>query len=120
LATVGDLSSGQNYGGFLWLVDATGAYRVRAIAIGEGSRLLNKRLLSTSFSGLTSNEGVRLLLSIIKDESSGDGDKGSLSKDTGVSINIGGWTLPEKTAVEIAIVDSSIRKMRRIRQALLI
>eukprot|EP00559_Dactyliosolen_fragilissimus_P009439 CAMPEP_0184861090 /NCGR_PEP_ID=MMETSP0580-20130426/5860_1 /TAXON_ID=1118495 /ORGANISM="Dactyliosolen fragilissimus" /LENGTH=409 /DNA_ID=CAMNT_0027358459 /DNA_START=19 /DNA_END=1248 /DNA_ORIENTATION=+ len=46
-------TSATTHGGFLWLIDDTGAYRVRAHAVGRGATFLNPKLialLSTSSS----------------------------------------------------------------------
>ena len=85
----------------MWLIDATGAYRVRAHALGGGlspngsqASTVNEQLSLTDFSGWTAQEGARELLKILS------------KKDVG---------LASETRVEIAIVGTKPRSgMKRL------
>ena len=101
LAFSGDKDSGSS-GGYLWLIDATGAYRVRAHAIGGGglsptggqASIVNEQLSKLDFSALTKEQGIRELLKIIS------------KNDVG---------LPAETRVEIATVHAKPRRtMKRL------
>ena len=89
-------------GGYLWLVDETGAYRTRAHAVGGGitkegrtiASLVNEQLCSVDFSDFTTQEGAKQLLAI-------------LSKNT---------VLSSKTRVEIA--STGTPQGRRIKRLL--
>lgn len=65
---------GANGAGRLWLVDATGAYLVRAHCVGGGtidgtadlvSDLINAQLMETDFGSLSVDEGLRRLLALL-------------------------------------------------------
>ena len=121
VATVGGGDEGVE--GCLWLVDRTGAYPCRAHAVGCGADRINRRLIEVSdtkggkegarFEDLSVEEGARFLLDLITDEirSSGNDDGG------GGGVEDEGWRAPpEGSRVEIAVVESGQRKMRRLRQ----
>jgi 20S proteasome alpha/beta subunit len=81
----------------LWLIDATGAYRVRAHAVGGGvgASNVNQQLEEIDFSLLTKEEGVKRILNILKE-----------------TANDGGGA---NTRVEIATVSASpSRRMQRL------
>ena len=102
-------------GGYLWLVDTTGAYRVRAHAIGIGAECINKQLMTTDFSKLTVEEGVQFLLDIVKKECA---SKTDIERNINISqenVSKSDWNLPPRSIVEMAVVDSSRQKLRRIR-----
>lgn len=54
----------------LWLVDATGAYAVRAIALGGGTlqanAILNDELRQVNWRDLTAKEGLQCLLELVE------------------------------------------------------
>ena len=101
LSCVGLLASCGAVGrGYLWLVDGTGAYRTRAHAVGNGSNLINRKLVSTDFSVMTKEEGAKRLLKFVAEE--GLGNKAS------------GWYMPGECRVEMLLVDSVKRKAKRI------
>lgn len=54
--------------GYLWLIDSTGAYPVRAHAIGIGARHINRRLMSINFKSLKHEDAIASILSILRDE----------------------------------------------------
>ena len=54
--------------GYLSVVDATGAYRARAHALGHGSNIVNQRLLGIDFSNLTVDECTQKIMTIVKEE----------------------------------------------------
>jgi len=97
-------------GGYLWLVDATGIYPIKAHAVGFGSNDINRRLVKESFEKLSVEEGAQLLLDIIVDEFGDRGDKNESREN---------WKLPQGTRVEIVALDSVTMKMRRLRQPFL-
>ena len=96
----------------LWLVDATGAYPVRAMCVGGGlgnnnknnerelvARTAQKRLREIDFSRLTGEEGLQRLISLLTGEN-GSEMRGALVKP--------------RTRLEMAVVDSSRRKLIRV------
>ena len=93
LATSGD----ENSPGYLWLVDATGAYRIRAHAMGGGtlgSAACNEVLRTSDFSQLSKEEGAKRLIQMLTTEQ---------------SLN-----LPAEARVEVATVGASpVRKVER-------
>lgn len=88
--------------GNLWLVDATGAYRTRAHAIGQGSQFVNQRLSKVDFSKMSVEKGASKLLDIIK-------EKGCLESNIQ-------WKLSPKSAVEIALLLGKSRRIKRVKQ----
>lgn len=103
LSCVGLLAScGKGGRGCLWLVDATGAHRARAHAVGIGANEVNKQLVRIDFSTVSRDEGAQKLLEAVREAGFGKNDKGC--------------SLPESTTVEIAVVDSSNKVMKRRRQ----
>jgi 20S proteasome alpha/beta subunit len=101
LSVVGLLASGH----VLHLVDATGAYRVRAAhAVGRGAKIVNARLRNVTFDDMTAEAGVDQLLQVLRQE--GDDDE---------------WQpLANETRVELAFVDSEKKHLQRIRQPFLV
>mmetsp|Transcript_63 Transcript_63/g.130 ORF Transcript_63/g.130 Transcript_63/m.130 type:complete len:313 (-) Transcript_63:4231-5169(-) len=81
----------------LWLVDATGSYRVRAHALGLGSKEVNEALTRTDFSKLTKEEGMATILRIVQEEQ---------------EKNTTGRTKP--THIETAVVDPASLSMKRM------
>eukprot|EP00804_Cyclotella_cryptica_P026417 CCRYP_008087-RA/>CCRYP_008087-RA protein AED:0.00 eAED:0.00 QI:350/-1/1/1/-1/1/1/343/471 len=73
LSTVGLLACGSNNNnyeeGSIFLIDATGAYRVRAHAIGAGASQLNRRMGYVDFRKMSCREGLRVLLKLTAEES---------------------------------------------------
>ena len=87
----------------LWLVDATGAYCVRAHAIGWGAKTINERLRRIDSSILTREQcALRLLQTIVEEPN----EKEKTA-----------WNLPSNVYAEVAVVNSSQRKMSRLRRA---
>jgi hypothetical protein len=87
----------------LWLVDATGAYRVRAHAIGWGAKTINERLRRIDSSILTREQCVLRLLQTIVEEPD---EKEKTA-----------WKFPSNAYAEVAVIASSQRKMSRLRKA---
>ena len=103
LAVVGLLASSA---GQLHLVDATGAYRVRAHAVGWGAKVANRRLRELQFGNMTAEEGVQRLLDLLMEEGDADNDHD--------------WPrLAKNTRVELAVVDTERKRLQRIRQPFL-
>jgi len=129
LATIISTPSPNQYqgGGELHLVDTTGIIKCRAYAIGKHSTQLNERLMQEEFTNLNVEEGAKLLLDIVNECSTGtrfdgEGDKREERKQIerdGESNNYSAWDMPSGTCVEIAVIDSIERKVRRLRQPLL-
>lgn len=102
LATCTEKERKSGFQGFLWYLDATGAYPVRALAIGGGpaegekdgnlvvAQLVNAQLEKSDFTTMTAQEGVLHLLKILKD----------------------GPLVPSGCELEIAICGSSNRVQR--------
>ena len=84
-------------GGSLWLVDQTGAYAVRALALGGGSievnALLNDKLRQVDWSDLTAKEGLLQILNFVSEQ----------AKDSS----------QQQHCAEIAIVDFQGRRLVR-------
>jgi hypothetical protein len=87
-------------------VDATGAYRVRAHAIGWGAKSVNERLQRIDSSLLSREQcALRLLETIVEEP-----DKKEKTA----------WKLPGNAFAELAVVSSSQRKMSRLLKASLV
>jgi hypothetical protein len=128
LSTVGLLAVGSNDAsqeGSIFLIDATGSYRVRAHAIGAGASLINKRMGYVDFSKMNCREGLRVLLRLIAEEGGLNG-KQSLTEDRTsrplikgiVQENISqlrSWSLPRHIALELAMLNSGDRFMKRVK-----
>jgi len=91
----------------LWLVDMTGAYRVRAHSVGLGAKIINERLRKMDFTTLTVDEGALRLLETLVEEPEENED----SKDKEAAT----WKLPENALVEVAVVSPGKQKMNRMR-----
>jgi hypothetical protein len=112
LSCVGLLATGGRQEGDdcgLWLVDATGAYRVRAHAVGLGAKTINERLRRIDFSSLTRNQGALRLLETIVEEPKEEDASSKEDKDSKP------WKLPDNALAEVAVVAPCERKMKRIR-----
>jgi 20S proteasome alpha/beta subunit len=96
------ISRGSGDGGLLWLVDATGAYRVRAHAVGNGAKTMNQRLTKVDVSSMSCEECMVQLLKLLTAEATKDEE---------------GWKIPANSRVEMAFVDSVSRRMKRVQQA---
>ena len=91
----------------LHLVDATGAYRVRAHAVGLGSKTINARLREIRFETMTAEEGVQQLVQVLRTQHGVEGDHD--------------WhALDNATRIELAFVDVQSKRLQRIRQPFLI
>jgi hypothetical protein len=91
----------------LWLVDATGAYPVRAMCVGGGmdkasgepvAKLVQGILRRRDFADLSAEEGLKALLSLLSNE------------DEALRV---GPLLKRGTRLEMAVVDNTLRKMIR-------
>ena len=113
--------------GRLYLVDAAGIHRARALAIGHGSDCINRRLLGVDFSNLGRDEAVRKLMDVIlqneEEKNDEDGNDDDDDDDTnagtqddidleGDHVNVNKWKLPKGSRVELAFVDA--KQMTRI------
>eukprot|EP00546_Thalassionema_frauenfeldii_P017123 CAMPEP_0178894966 /NCGR_PEP_ID=MMETSP0786-20121207/312_1 /TAXON_ID=186022 /ORGANISM="Thalassionema frauenfeldii, Strain CCMP 1798" /LENGTH=262 /DNA_ID=CAMNT_0020565119 /DNA_START=174 /DNA_END=959 /DNA_ORIENTATION=+ len=78
----------------IWLVDATGAHRVRAHAVGNGAKIVNTLLCKTDFSKLTPEEGLDNMLKLLLESG-----LEQLSKDS---------------QIESAIIDSTKKELHRL------
>lgn len=99
---------------FLHLIDATGAHRVRAHAVGFGAKTVNARLRAIRFETMSTDEGIDRLVQVLlaandeKDEPEGGGGNDK-------------WQpLKNSTRVELAIVDAERKCLRRIRRPYLV
>ena len=145
LSTVGMLTVGSNNidgMGSIFLIDATGAYRVRAHAIGDGAFELNQKMGYIDFSQMSCHDGLKVLMRLIAEVGTGiqstkDGEKSSntkklksgqglkakTSKPVALTTTEMGhsksrpWNLPRKTAIEMATLGNGDEFMRRIRLA---
>lgn len=96
---------------YLWLVDVTGSYRVRAHAVGLGAKIVNEKLRTIDFSSLDCQEGCKRLLEIMVEGS--DDTKGGETKEN--TATAAAWKLPDNARVEMAVVKPIQRKRNRIR-----
>jgi len=124
LASGGGGGGGQ--GGCLYLLDAAGVHRVRALAVGRGSDAVNRRLLAVDFMPLGRDAAARRLLEVVnggegrfdgkeKDDEDKDGDDLDNNNDNGNFDRGQPPLLPKGSRVELAFVDA--RRMTRIRQS---
>ena len=99
---------------FLHLVDATGAYRVRAHAVGFGAKTVNARLRAIRFDTMSADEGIdRLVQVLLASNDEREEPEGGGGNDK--------WQpLKNSTRVELAIVDAERKCLRRIRQPYLV
>lgn len=97
-------------GGYLWLIDATGAYRVRAHALGLGSPTLNQALCSINFSNVTKEEAATLLLETIMTP---------VHETTNTDQDVAETILDSNALIEAAVLDSAQQRMIRVRQPFL-
>jgi hypothetical protein len=95
----------------LWLVDATGSYRVRAHAVGLGAKIVNEQLRALDLASLTCSEACRQILEIMVN---GSGDIDETKQDL-TEKEVTPWSLPHDARVELAFVKPRQQKMSRIR-----
>ncbi|OEU16648.1 hypothetical protein FRACYDRAFT_239246 [Fragilariopsis cylindrus CCMP1102] len=108
----------------LWMVDSTGAYRIRAHAIGAGSDQMNKQLRKRDWKNLDCNEAAIDLLQILFDEENEDNDPTATEHDNDSSSSSSETDdtkikIPKESLVEIATVaipeqNNVERKMKRL------
>ena len=108
----------------LWMVDSTGAYRIRAHAVGAGSDQMNKQLRKRDWKNLDCNEAAIDLLQILFDEENEDNDPTATEHDNDSSsssseIDDTKIKIPKESLVEIATVaipeqNNVERKMKRL------
>jgi hypothetical protein len=144
LSTVGLLAVGSNNidgVGSIFLLDATGAYRVRAHSVGAGALLLNQKMGFVDFRSMNCREGLRVLLRMMADE----GGLSAKPEKVTEAANAKGqqilkdavekaavdttsrkeysepqpWSLPLSTATELAIIKNGEGMMKRVRLATL-
>ena len=99
--------------GNLWLVDATGAYACRAHALGIGSNIVNRQLVTCDFAGRTARECAHMLLETVKDclvvgasSSAKDGKQGEEDE----------YRIPSESRVEMAVLEFDSQRLKRLRQ----
>lgn len=120
LSTIGLLAcNSPGRGSCLYLVDATGSYRVRAHAIGNGASTIHKRLVSVNFEDISCVDGLRTLLQIVAEEAGlslsvkpepiKNVSPSTMDEDDGTGM----WSIPRNPAVELAVL--SEQRMRRFR-----
>jgi hypothetical protein len=121
LSTIGLLAcNSPRRGSCLYLVDATGSYRVRAHAIGNGASTIHKRLVSVDFEDISCEDGLRTLLQIVAEEAGLSLSvkpkpiKNVSSSTIDEDDNTGTWSIPRNAAVELAVLRKE-QRMRRIR-----
>ncbi len=128
LSTIGLLATAtinpnndDDIGGELHFVDTTGIIKCRAFAIGKHSSLINERLSKVQFHELSVEEGAQRLLDIITDCSKGasmnSNDSEMVGDEEGDDYS---WQISSGTFVEIAVIDSTLMKLRRLRQPLIL
>ena len=111
-STTTSSSTSTSAGGFLWVVDATGAYAVRAHALGRGSEKANGILRAKDWTKLESSavqtELLRLLLQKQNSNSVANSDVNASSNDSSDNDKENqSIELPKGSRFEMAIVESS-------------
>ncbi|VEU39748.1 unnamed protein product [Pseudo-nitzschia multistriata] len=99
LSCLGLLASGSCLG--LWVVDATGAYRVRAHALGQGSDRMNEILRKVDWTQRDSNGVKDELLRLLYSDSVHDSDDENSSSEI---------KIPEGSCIEMAVIEKPTRK----------
>jgi 20S proteasome alpha/beta subunit len=121
LSCLGLLASGTG----LWMVDSTGAYRIRAHAVGAGSDQMNIQLRKRDWKNLDCNEAAIDLLQILFDEENEDNDPTATATEHDNDSSSSSETddtkikVPKESLVEIATVaipeqNNVERKMKRL------
>jgi len=105
LSCLGLLASGTG----LWLVDSTGAYRIRAHAVGIGTDRMNDHLRRKDWTKLDCNEAATNLLKVLFDD-----DLEELDNDSNTDVKIPKESLVEIATVGIPETNKLDRKMRRL------
>lgn len=111
----------------LWLIEATGAYRVRALAIGGGETddtddgkqivadIVNQQLQKIDFSKMTARDGAKCILKILNGSRATEGFINTYRMVEEGTSKSGPAIVPEGCEMEIAITNSEQRQMQRIR-----
>ena len=131
LSTVGMLAVGSNSAidgvSSIFLIDATGAYRVRAHAIGANAFMLNEKMGYIDFSNMNCDEGLKALLSLlVESEKRNTNIESTVSKqdkmenthltsDPEKSIVATSAYIGSNPALELAILKNGESFMRRVR-----
>jgi len=110
LATAG-LVATNLYGGELYLVDTTGLYPCRALAIGSHAKDINACLESIDFCAMSVEDGVQKLLQILRDCRDGKG------KGAGDGNEV--WHIPNESVVEMAMMTMKGKGIQRTREVFL-
>lgn len=134
----GDDGANGGGGGSLWLIDATGAYRVRALACGGGkvenihdkedeqsqpmmvANIVNQKLLEIDFETITAREGIIHILRILtREDQEGENKESEEINDDSHQLQSSPMQLPPlvpmNSEMEIAITDSQNGKLQRLR-----
>mmetsp|Transcript_15682 Transcript_15682/g.36104 ORF Transcript_15682/g.36104 Transcript_15682/m.36104 type:complete len:293 (-) Transcript_15682:2862-3740(-) len=89
----------------LWVVDSTGAYRVRALAVGRGSEKVNDILRKTDWSKLESVKAKDEFLSLLYNDSDDDNNSSEAK-------------IPKGSCIEMAVVETTanetLRRFKRL------
>jgi len=99
------------HGGELYLVDTTGLYPCRALAIGSHAKDINKCLESIDFCAMSVEDGLQKLLQILRDCRDGKG------KGAGDGNEV--WHIPNESVVEITIMTMEGKGIQRKRHIFL-
>ena len=90
--------------GSLWLIDNTGSYPVRALAIGNGSSAYNEKLCHIPFHTVSKEEGLKILIQLLIYQYKEDENKDIKS------------SLLEGSFLETAVIGFDTKTMKRVRR----
>ncbi len=106
LATISLLATNASSKNELYLVDVTGLYPCRAIAIGSHSEQINRFLAKVDFRDKTSKEGSEILLSILRDCRKGKIPSVGDGKGMENVLDDNAWHIPDSSVVEVVLVQT--------------
>ena len=119
LSTVGLLAT-TTLDAELYMVDATGLYPCRALAIGSHSNQINACLLKVDFAQSSVDEGVEKLLDIVRECRQGKTRKGDdEGSNAAAAADQEIWHIPNESIVEIVMMKSASKTIHRRKQAFL-
>lgn len=100
------------HGSELYLVDTTGLYKCRAMAIGSHAKEINACLANFDFCDMNVEDGVHKLLQILRDCREGKRNEKDGSDHES-------WRMPHESVVEILMLKTEGKRIQRKREILL-
>lgn len=98
----------------LYLVDTTGLYQCRALALGCHSNQINNLLLEMDFADDNVDEGAETLLQLLRDCREGEKTNDDLDKSERKDVEI--WRIPDESIAEIVTLNSTSGEIKRRRE----